>query len=161
LTVVRLFLGSSFGMLMDGVRDNEERFLFLGARTAQIKLIVFVVASCIAGLAGALYASEAQFVSSDLMGNLLSIEAVMWVAVGGSTSLIGAVVGTLVVRGVGFWVSGFSLNYWTIVLGSLYIMIVMVGSTGLAGLGKWMVEKMTWASVRFRERGGRVAPGNR
>lgn len=157
VVVVRLLLGSSFGLLMDGVRDNEERFLFLGARTAQIKLIVFVVASCIAGLAGALYASDARFVSADLMGNLLSVEAVMWVLVGGSGSLIGAIVGTLAVRGVGFWMSGVSLDYWMIGLGALYIVIVMVGSTGLAGLGRWVMDKGSSAAARRREKGGRVA----
>jgi ABC-type branched-subunit amino acid transport system permease subunit len=146
MVIARLFIASSFGMMMDGVRDNEERFLFLGARTAQIKLIVFVVGSSIAGLAGALYAADAGFISSDLMGNMLSFEAVMWVAVGGIASLIGAVVGTLVVRGAGFWLSGVSLDYWLIVLGGLYIAIVLFGSSGLAGLGNWIVQKVSRAT---------------
>jgi urea transport system permease protein len=116
----------------------------------QTKLIVFIVASAIAGLAGALYASQANFVSSDLMGTLLSTEAVVWVAVGGRRTLVGALLGALVVQGVGFWLSGIAVDYWKLFLGALFIALVLGGSTGLVGVGKWM-----W------ERGGSLVAGNR
>ena len=148
--LVRTLLKTRFGLGVDGVRDNEERLIYLGLKTVQIKLIVFVVASAIAGLAGALYASQANFVSSNLMGTLLSTEAVVWVAVGGRKTLVGALFGALVVQGVGFWLSGIAVSYWEMFLGVLFIALVLAGSTGLVGLGKWM-----W------ERGGRVATGNR
>lgn len=147
---LRAVLGTPFGLGVDGVRDNEERLNYLGSKTVEVKLIVFTLSSAIAGLAGALYASQANFVSSDLMGTLLSTEAVVWVAVGGRKTLAGAFLGALVVRGVGFWLSDIAIDWWTIFLGALFVIMVLGGSTGLAGLGKW-----AW------ERGARVVAGNR
>jgi branched-chain amino acid transport system permease protein len=147
---VRAVLKTPFGLRVDGVRDNEERFNYLGTKTVEVKLIVFTLSSAIAGLAGALYASQANFVSSDLMGTLLSTEAVVWVAVGGRRTLVGAFIGALVVRGVGFWLSDIAIDWWAVFLGALFVIIVMGGSGGLAGLGKW-----AW------KRGARVVAGSR
>ena len=74
------------------------------------------------------------------MGTLLSTEAIVWVAVGGRGKLIGAFIGALVVRGAGYWLSDVAVNYWLIVLGSLFILIVLFGSTGLVGLASWLSE---------------------
>lgn len=150
VTLLRWLTSTAFGLGVDGVRDNEERLAFLGQKTVETKLVVFTLSSAIAGLAGALYASQANYVASDLMGTLLSTEAVVWVAVGGRRTLIGAFIGALVVRGVGFWLSGIAIDWWLVMLGSLFVIIVLAGSTGLAGLGRWI-----W------ERGVRVAAGDR
>jgi len=131
---IRAVLYSPFGLAVDGVRDNEERFTFLGSKTVEIKLIVFTVSAGVAGLAGGLYAAEANFVSSELMGTLLSTEAVVWVAVGGRRTLVGAFAGALVVRGVGFWLGDVAINWWQILLGALFLAVVLGGSAGLAGL---------------------------
>ncbi len=139
--VMRTMLSTSFGLAVDGVRDNEDRLVLLGFKTIHTKLVVFSVASGVAGLAGALYASHASFVSADLMGTLLSTEAVVWVAVGGRRSLIGAFVGALVVRAVGFWLSDVAVDFWLILLGSLFIAMVLFGSGGLVGLARSVWER--------------------
>lgn len=139
--LMRAMLKTSFGLAVEGVRDNEERFVLLGFKTVQTKLVVFAVASGVAGLAGALYASQANFVSSDLMGTLLSTEAVVWVAVGGRGTLIGAFVGTLVVRAAGFWLSDVAVDFWLILLGGLFIVMVLFGSSGLVGLARSIWER--------------------
>ena len=141
--LLQTILKTSFGLAVAGVRDNEDRFVLLGSKTVQTKLIIFTLSSAVAGLAGALYASEANFVSSDLMGTLLSTEAVVWVAVGGRSKLIGALIGALIVRGAGYWLSDVAVNYWLIVLGFLFIAIVLFGSTGLVGLAGWLWERGT------------------
>jgi branched-chain amino acid transport system permease protein len=150
VVLLRWLTSTPFGLGVDGVRDNEERLAFLGQKTVETKLVVFTLSAAVAGLAGALYASQANYVASDLMGTLLSTEAVVWVAVGGRRTLIGAFIGALVVRGVGFWLSGIAIDWWLVILGFLFVIIVLAGSTGLAGLGRWL-----W------ERGARVAAGNR
>ncbi len=147
---VTALLRTPFGLGIDGVRDNEERFNYLGSKTVETKLIVFTLSSAIAGLAGALYASQANFVSSDLMGTLLSTEAVVWVAVGGRKTLVGAFIGALVVRGVGFWLSDVAIDWWTIFLGALFVVMVLGGSSGLAGLAKWAVERGSRLALRDR-----------
>jgi urea transport system permease protein len=156
--LLRRMLSTPFGLTVDGVRDNEERLTFLGSRTVQTKLVIFVVSSAIAGLAGALFAAQSNYVASDLMGTLLSTEAVVWVAVGGRRTLVGALIGAIVVRGVGFWLSGVAIDYWNLFLGVLFIAMVLAGSTGLTGLGKWV-----WHSGRraVERRAGRLVVGNR
>jgi urea transport system permease protein len=154
---LRGLLRTPFGLAVDGVRDNEERLTFLGSRTVQTKLIVFVISSAIAGLAGALYAAEANYVGADLMGTLLSTEAVMWVAVGGRRTLVGALIGALVVRAVGYWLSGVAVDYWNLLLGVLFVVLVLAGSSGVTGLGKWVWRQVKRAGERG---GGRIAAGN-
>jgi urea transport system permease protein len=143
--LLQTVLKTSFGLMIAGVSDNEDRFVMLGSKTVLTKLIVFSLSSAVAGLAGALYASEANFVSADLMGTLLSTEAVVWVAVGGRSKLIGALIGALIVRAAGYWLSDVAVNYWLILLGSLFIIIVLAGSTGLVGLVTWL-----WGRVARR-----------
>lgn len=148
--LMRTMLSTSFGLAVDGVRDNEDRLVLLGFKTVQTKLVVFSVASGVAGLAGALYASHANFVSADLMGTLLSTEAVVWVAVGGRGSLIGAFVGALVVRAAGFWLSDVAVDFWLILLGGLFIATVLFGSGGLVGLARSIWERGTRLAARDR-----------
>jgi urea transport system permease protein len=155
---LRNMLRTPFGLMVDGVRDNEERLTYLGSRTVQTKLVIFVISSAIAGLAGALFAAQSNYVASDLMGTLLSTEAVVWVAVGGRRTLVGALIGAIVVRGVGFWLSGVAIDYWLLFLGALFIAMVLAGSTGLSGLAKWAWCRGRRAAER---RAGRLVVGNR
>lgn len=151
VVLIRTLLRTPFGLVVDGVCDNEERLIFLGSRTVEIKLLVLVISSAIAGLAGALYAQEANYVGADLMGPLLSTEAVMWVAVGGRRTLVGALLGALLVRSVGYWLSGVAVEYWNLLLGVLFVVVVLGGSSGAMGLVTWLWDR----AKRARERGKR------
>jgi urea transport system permease protein len=148
--LTRMLLRSSFGLTVDGVRDNEDRLVMLGSKTVQTKLVIFAVSAAIAGFAGALYASQANFVSSDLMGALLSTEAVVWVAVGGRGTLVGGFIGALVVSYVGFGLSSVAVNYWNLILGGLFIIVVLFGSSGVVGLVRWSWGRACELAARNR-----------
>jgi len=128
-------LRGPFGLRVAGVRDNDQRLEYLGTSTVKTKLVVFIGSAAIAGFAGALFASTSGFVSADLMGTLLSTEAVIWVAIGGRMTLIGAVLGAVVVRGFGYIISSIAVEYWTLFLGALFIFMVLFGSKGLWVIG--------------------------
>jgi urea transport system permease protein len=134
--VLRYVLSSTFGLLVDGVRVNERRLEFLGSRVGRTKLAVFTCSAALAGLAGALYASQSGFVNSDLMGVVLSTEVIIWVAVGGRRTLLGGLIGAVAVRGVGYLLSGVAVEYWSLFLGVLFLATVVVGSSGIIGLGR-------------------------
>jgi urea transport system permease protein len=133
---LRYVLSSTLGLLVDGVRDNESRLEFLGSRVGRTKLAVFTCSAAVAGLAGALYASQSGFVSADLMGTVLSTEVLLWVAVGGRRTLVGGLIGAVAVRGVSYLLSGIAVDYWSLFLGILFVAVVLFGSSGLLGLGR-------------------------
>lgn len=135
-------LSTPFGLAVDGVRDNEPRLHYLGMSVVKVKLVVFVLSAGIAGLAGALFAAQSNYVTSDLMGAVLSTEAVIWVAVGGRRSLFGAVLGAVLVRGVGYILSGIAIDYWMLFLGGLLLVLVLVGSTGVVGIAHWLARRL-------------------
>lgn len=139
--ILRYMLSSTFGLLVDGVRDSERRLGFLGSRVGRTKLAVFVCSAAIAGLAGALYASQSGFVTSDLMGTVLSTEVIIWVAVGGRRTLIGGLIGAVAVRGGGYLLSGIAVDYWTLFLGVLFVATVMFSSSGLIGLARRLFHR--------------------
>jgi urea transport system permease protein len=143
-TLVAIFLvcywltGSKFGKLLTAVRDNEYRVMALGYNTAMYKTFVFALAGAIAGIAGALYAATMRTAGPDRFGVVASIEIVIMVAVGGRGTLIGAVLGALLVS---FGESYFSdvrlgdsdIQTWPIVMGALFIGVVLFLPDGIMG----------------------------
>ena len=89
---------TKFGKIQRAVRDSENRVLFSGYAAANFKLFVFVVSAIIAGLAGALYVPQVGIINPSEMAPDKSLEAVVWVAVGGRGTLIGPIVGAIVVN---------------------------------------------------------------
>ena len=90
--------GTKFGKVQRAIRDSENRVLFSGYATAQFKLFVFVLAAVIAGLAGALYVPQVGIINPSEMTPDKSLEAVVWVALGGRGTLVGPVIGAVVVN---------------------------------------------------------------
>ncbi len=119
------------GMVLAAIRDSEIKAETLGYRTPLILLLTFVASAAMAGLAGALYATGTGFVAPDMIALLLSTEVIIWVAVGGSGSLIGAVIGTVVVWHLQQKVSSISIAAWPIAIGSFFILLVLVFPKGL------------------------------
>ncbi|MCS6826189.1 MAG: urea ABC transporter permease subunit UrtC, partial [Caldilinea sp.] len=123
-------------------RDNEERVRFLGYDPVQIKVLVFVLSAMIAALAGILFVPQVGIISPSSMGVVPSIEMVVWVAVGGRGTLLGAVLGALLVS---YGRSYFSETYpdiWQIFLGLLFIGSVLLFPQGLAGALTALTRKM-------------------
>ena len=96
--VARILVTSTFGKVLVAIRDAESRTRFLGYRVENYKLVVFTVSACIAGLAGALYVPQVGIINPSEFSPANSIEAVIWVAVGGRGTLVGAVIGAFVVN---------------------------------------------------------------
>ena len=118
-------LARPVGRVLAALRDNELRAQLLGFDVRLRKLVVFAAGGAIAGLAGALYAAWAMFVSPAVFGLQQAALVVIWVLVGGRTSLAGAFVGAVLVEGLSAWLGGGAGNATPIVLGAVLIAIVM------------------------------------
>jgi urea transport system permease protein len=138
-----LLLASRFGKILRATRDGANRVRFLGYDPAPYKVLAFTLAAVLAGVSGALFTLHSGNVSPALVGVAPSIEMVIWVAVGGRTSLAGAIAGALLVNFAKDKISTVLPAFWLYALGGLFIMVVTVAPKGLAG----MVE-----GVRFRPR---------
>ncbi len=119
------------GSVLTAIQDNEVKVRTLGYRTQFILLMTFVTSAALAGLAGAIYATGTGFVAPDLIALLLSTEVIIWVAVGGSGTLTGAVIGTVIVWQLQQRISSFSIALWPIFIGSFFILLVLVFPKGI------------------------------
>jgi urea transport system permease protein len=125
---------SKLGRLLIALRDKEERVLFTGYDVADMKTFVFVLAAMFSALGGAMFTLQVGFMSPSFVGIVPSIEMVIAAAVGGRTSLFGAVYGCLLVN---FGKTYFSESFpelWLFLIGSLFIAVVMIFPNGLAGI---------------------------
>lgn len=145
-----LVMQGRLGSVLAAIQDNEVKVRTLGYRTQFILLMTFVVSAAMAGLAGAVYATGTGFVAPDLIALLLSTEVIIWVAVGGSGTLTGAVIGTFIVWQLQQKVSSISSSAWPIFIGSFFILLVLVFPKGLPA---FIMEKARL--LRKKERAGR------
>jgi urea transport system permease protein len=127
-------LNSKFGMLLLAMRDKEERVRFSGYDVSNFKIFIFCLAALFSAVGGAMFTLQVGFMSPSFVGIVPSIEMVIFCAVGGRASLIGAVYGTLFVN---FGKTFFSESYpelWLFIMGGLFIAVVMFFPEGLAGV---------------------------
>ena len=139
----RAIIGSKFGKVLLAIRDAESRTRFLGYRVESYKLFVFTLSACIAGLAGALYVPQVGIINPGEFAPANSIEAVIWVAVGGRGTLIGAALGAVVVNyAKTYFTSGPLAPYWLFLLGSLFVLVTLLLPRGIIGtLRHWTALK--------------------
>jgi ABC-type branched-subunit amino acid transport system permease subunit len=122
-----------FGKLLVGIRENEDRLIALGVRTPLYKTAAFALSGAIACLAGALYGTHANFVAPSLAGVLFSTEVVVWVAIGGRGSLLGALLGGILVASLSNYLSAIVPRYWQLALGVLFVLVIVYLRGGVAG----------------------------
>lgn len=137
----KYILNSKFGMLLLAMRDKEERVRFSGYDVSNFKIFIFCVAAMISAVGGAMFTLQVGFMSPSFVGIVPSIEMVIYCAVGGRMSLIGAVYGTLLVN---YGKTVFSENYpelWLFLMGGLFIAVVMFFPNGIAGLYEKYAKK--------------------
>jgi urea transport system permease protein len=134
LVLVRQIMRSRYGELLVAVRDAEERVRFLGYDPANVKLVAYVVAAGMAGLAGALFVPAVGIISPALIGVVPSIEFVIGVAVGGRASLVGPAVGAIAVAWAKTALSERFPSAWTYFEGLLFVLPVVFLPGGLASL---------------------------
>jgi urea transport system permease protein len=128
-----LLMRGKFGKVLTAIRDSEYRVLALGYNTAMYKTFVFSLAAGLAGLAGALYVSALGTAGPDRLSIGFSIEVVIFVAVGGRGTLIGAVLGAVLVNLANTTINDSYKQAWPLILGGLFIAGVVVLPEGIVG----------------------------
>jgi urea transport system permease protein len=125
---------TTFGKVQRAIRDRENRVLFSGYATADFKLFVFVLSAIIAGLAGALYVPQVGIVNPSEMATDKSLEAVVWVAVGGRGTLLGPILGAVGVNWLKSVATRAYPDMWLLILGSLFILVTLFLPKGIVGI---------------------------
>jgi urea transport system permease protein len=158
LIVCRAVVTSKLGKVLIAIRDAESRTRFLGYRVESYKLFVFTLSACMAGVAGALYVPQVGIINPGEFAPGNSIEAVIWVAVGGRGTLTGAALGAFVVNyAKTYFTSGVLAPYWLFMLGSLFIGVTLLLPRGIVGtLHHWTALKRDKASAAAED--GVIAP---
>ncbi|TWI58361.1 urea transport system permease protein [Pseudomonas duriflava] len=139
LLVASLLLGwqlarSKFGRILTAIRDAENRVMFCGYDPRGFKLFVWTLSAVICGLAGALYVPQVGIINPSEMAPTNSIEAAIWVALGGRGTLIGPVLGAGIVNGAKSWFTVAFPEYWLFFLGLLFIVVTLFLPKGVIGL---------------------------
>jgi urea transport system permease protein len=130
----RLIQRSKLGTLLLAMRDKEDRVRFSGYDVAMFKVFAFCVAAVLAAIGGAMFTLQVGFMSPSFVGIVPSIEMVIYAAVGGRMSLVGAVYGAVLVNLGKTWFSESFPNLWLFLMAALFIGVVMAFPNGLAGL---------------------------
>lgn len=140
----RWLTSGRFGRLLIAIRDDENRVRFSGYNPTGFKVLVFAVSGAIAGISGALYTLQTGIITPSIMEVAFSIEMVIWVAVGGRGTLLGAIIGTLLVRFGQTFLSEEFPEIWLFFQGALFLMVVTVLPDGIVG---WWNN---WAWIKLK-----------
>ncbi|MGH7061309.1 MAG: ABC transporter permease subunit, partial [Stellaceae bacterium] len=125
---------SKLGRVLLALRDAESRVRFLGYSVTNAKLFVFTMAAMLAGLAGALYVPQVGIINPGEFSPANSIEVAIWVSVGGRGTLVGAVIGAILVNLAKSWLTAAAPDTWLFFLGGLFVLTTLVFSKGVVGI---------------------------
>jgi urea transport system permease protein len=134
ILIAQAIIRSKLGKLLLALRDREERVRFSGYDVGSFKIFVFTVAALMSALGGAMFTLQVGFMSPSFVGIVPSIEMVIYTAVGGRMSVVGAVYGTLLVNWAKTFFSESFPQLWLFLMGGLFIAVVMFFPNGLAGI---------------------------
>jgi urea transport system permease protein len=145
----RFITTSKFGRVLLALRDAESRVRFLGYSVTNAKLFVFTISAALAGIAGALYVPQVGIINPSEFSPGNSIEIAIWVSVGGRGTLLGAIVGAVLINLAKTWLTGAAPETWLFVLGALFVLTTLVFPRGLVGLLRYpnMIRPRAAASL--------------
>jgi branched-chain amino acid transport system permease protein len=129
-----LFVTSEAGGLLVAIRENEQRCTYLGLRTTRIKILLLLACAVIAAIAGFGYAAYTDVIAPELSGFVFGTEMVIWVALGGRGTLLGPVIGAVLIDFVSAYLSGALPFVWTLVIGTAFVLVVVLMPQGMAPL---------------------------
>jgi len=129
----KILVSSRFGRLLIALRDDENRLRFIGYDPVLIKTLIFMFSAGLSGVAGALFATQVGIISPAMMGIVPSIEMVVWVAVGGRGTLIGPILGAILVSSAKSGLSESFPDIWSYFFGMLFIGSVLLFPQGIVG----------------------------
>jgi urea transport system permease protein len=132
--ICRYVTKSKLGRVLLALRDAESRVRFLGYSVTNAKLFVFTLSAVLAGFAGALYVPQVGIINPSEFSPGNSIEVAIWVSVGGRGTLLGAVIGAVLVNFGKTWLTGAFPDTWLFVLGALFVLTTLVFPAGIVGL---------------------------
>lgn len=141
---------SRFGLIQRAIRDSENRVLFSGYATANFKLFIFVICAMIAASAGALYVPQVGIINPSEMTPDKSLEAVVWVALGGRGTLVGPVIGAVSVNSLKSWATRAYPDMWLIILGGAFVLVVMFMPKGIVGIPGQISSIYQWIRRRWK-----------
>jgi urea transport system permease protein len=145
----RFITRSKLGRLLLALRDAESRVRFLGYAVDRAKLFTFCVSAVLAGIAGALYVPQVGIINPSEFSPGNSIEIAIWVAVGGRGTLLGAIIGAVVVNFAKTWLTGSMPEAWLFVLGGMFVLVTLAIPKGILGFA---------GQLRFKPRPPPPAP---
>jgi branched-chain amino acid transport system permease protein len=131
--ICRLIVGSRFGRVLRGARQNPTRMATIGFMVRRFQLVAYVISGAFGGLSGFLLANSTEFVSPAYMSWQRSGELIVMVILGGLGTLSGAMIGTAVYLFAEEWLSGLTEN-WKVIFGPLLVLVVVFARGGIVGL---------------------------
>jgi urea transport system permease protein len=156
LVGARMLVSTRAGLILQAIRDDQNRVRYLGFDVPVYQTVFFAISAAIAGLAGMLYVIVAEFASPTFMDLAFSITMVVWAAVGGRSSLLGACIGAILINTIEASVSETQalVQAWQVIIGLLFVLVVLFLPRGLAGLSSDLVDLV----LRLFNRRRPVAP---
>ncbi|MGY3587068.1 urea transport system permease protein [Bradyrhizobium sp. USDA 4341] len=154
----RLLVRTRAGLVLQAIRDDQTRARYLGFDVPSYQVFFFVVSAAMSGVAGMLYVVVSEFASPTFMDVSFSITMVVWAAVGGRSSLLGACIGAILIKMIEAGVSETEslLEAWKAIIGLIFILVVLFAPRGLAGVGNDLVDR--FGSLRRRPLSSRKMP---
>jgi len=140
--IARAVVVSKFGKVLIAIRDAESRTRFIGYRVETYKVLVFTLSAMMAGVAGALYVPQVGIINPSEFSPANSIEAVIWVAVGGRGTLVGAALGAVLVNFAKTWFTGALPELWLFALGLLFILVTIFLPKGILGTAGELITRL-------------------
>ncbi len=141
--LAKLLMQSRFGVIVQAIRDDAERARFLGYNVAAYQVTLFAISGFIASCAGLCWVMIVQYVSPTALEITFSIGMVIWAAVGGRLSLLGAIVGAFLVNGMQSYLGDELQQLWMLILGAIFIAVVLLLPKGLAGLLEMILDRLS------------------
>jgi len=144
LIATRWLVSTRAGLVLQAIRDDPNRARYLGFDVSSYQIFFFCVSALIAGFAGMLYVIAAEFASPTFMDLTFSITMVVWAAVGGRSSLLGACIGAILINVIEATVSETKMfvETWQAIIGLLFVLVVLFLPRGLAGLANDVTDRL-------------------
>ncbi len=139
---------SKYGRVLQAVRDAESRARFIGYRPERYKLVAFVLSAMLAGVAGALYVPQVGIINPSEFQPANSIEIIVWVAVGGRGTLVGAALGAVIVNYLKTYLTGALPEIWLFALGGLFVAVTLFFPRGVVGELQQLRERPPWRRLQ-------------
>ena len=143
LVGARLLVETRAGLILQAIRDDQNRARYLGFDVPVYQVFFFTVSAAISGLAGMLYVIVAEFASPTFMDLSFSITMVVWAALGGRSSLLGACIGAILINIIAAGVSETAMfvEAWKAIIGLIFVLVVLFLPRGLAGFGQDIADR--------------------